>query len=180
MVRRWLRRSVRPVEMRTTRRRHVAPAFPTLQLFVPSTGFWIRIHFRKVVSTSTGYRFNILNLYPIQTYSDSETSFSFSIHKKIYGYKFFFESNPNPENKYIQDFTFCLDFFGLDFYFQNLEIHIQSKFTDILIETLNCRYIPLKFIFYSKKNFQTRNDNLDSLFSFFLVPYLIPTSVKKF
>ena len=45
--------------------------FPTLQLFVPSTGFWIRIHFRKVVSTSTGYRFNILNLYPIQDQTDT-------------------------------------------------------------------------------------------------------------
>ena len=60
----------------------------------------VRIHFRKVVSTSTGYRSNIWNLYPIQTYSDSDTSFSFCIRKKYTDTIFFNPIQIRNINKY--------------------------------------------------------------------------------
>ena len=41
----------------------------------------VRIHFRKVVSTSTGYRSKILNLYPIRGHTD--TIFESCIQSKI-------------------------------------------------------------------------------------------------
>ena len=68
----------------------------------------VRIHFRKVVSTSTGYRSKILNLYPIRGHTD--TIFESCIQSKIkrirflklesnlelFGYNFsnFFYKNP--------------------------------------------------------------------------------------
>ena len=55
-----------------------------LEQCVSSTGFgfWIRIHFRKVVSTSIGYRFKILNLYPIQGHTDTIFETWIQSHKK--------------------------------------------------------------------------------------------------
>ena len=68
----------------------------------------VRIHFRKVVSTSTGYRSNILNLYPIQGHTD--TIFESCIQSEIkqirflklvsnlelfgYNFSYFFYLNP--------------------------------------------------------------------------------------
>ena len=46
----------------------------------------VRIHFRKVVSTSIRYRFNILNLYPIQGHTD--TIFETCIQSKIIRIRF--------------------------------------------------------------------------------------------
>ena len=69
----------------------------------------VRIHFRKVVSTSIRYRFNILNLYPIQGHTD--TIFETYIQSKIIRIRFL---------KFVSN----LELFG--YYFSNFCILIQN------------------------------------------------------